>query len=393
MSELNALAHYSSIVAGEQIVVDVLAIIIISILAEKGKRKSTVYFGIACLVGAICLSADMIYWMHMAGKEFPAIVLGISTSISYSVSLIFIPLCLYMREYVAERTTVKEIQFKRLMALNIAFMLIMLYSIFTGKIFIIENGEFELVGGVPVVAKGLAVILILYLYVVFLSIRKEIGNRACLLLMSFGIIPVIFMTFMYDYTPVGTGLNLVIVYIFLQNNNSKEREEHRKELEHLNKELQDRQKKLEEYALRDMVSGCKNRNALQWVYELEFDRTQSFAVVMCDLNDLKKVNDMLGHDAGDSMIRECAALIVNVFGKENVYRIGGDEFIVVLTGFVEDDVLGLVDKARNVLGNKSSVGYVFKDCFDTSFDELVRAADAEMYKQKELYYLNNERYR
>jgi len=211
--------------------------------------------------------------------------------------------------------------------------------------------------------------------------------------MSFGIIPVLFMTFMYDYTPVGTGLNLVIVYIFLQNNNSKEREEHRKELEHLNKELQIRQKKLEEYALRDMVSGCKNRNALQWVYELEFDRSQSFAVVMCDLNDLKKVNDMLGHDAGDSMIRECATLIVNVFGEDNVYRIGGDEFIVVLMGLTEDEVAELVAKASNVLGNKSSVGYVFKDCYDANFDELVRAADAEMYKQKELYYLNNERYR
>ena len=57
-----------------------------------------------------------------------------------------------------------------------------------------------------------------------------------------------------------------------------------------------------------------------------------FAIIVFDVNDLKKVNDFYGHDAGDRHILSAKKLICDVFKHSPVYRIGGDEFTVILTG-------------------------------------------------------------
>ena len=55
-------------------------------------------------------------------------------------------------------------------------------------------------------------------------------------------------------------------------------------------------------------------------------------VAVCDVNSLKAVNDTLGHKAGDEIIRRACSLICNTFKHSPVYRIGGDEFAVILSG-------------------------------------------------------------
>ena len=57
-----------------------------------------------------------------------------------------------------------------------------------------------------------------------------------------------------------------------------------------------------------------------------------FAVAVCDVNGLKAINDTLGHQAGDKLIREASMLICNTFKHSPVYRVGGDEFVVILIG-------------------------------------------------------------
>ena len=62
------------------------------------------------------------------------------------------------------------------------------------------------------------------------------------------------------------------------------------------------------------------------------ERTKEFSVVVCDVNGLKQINDTYGHKAGDDYIRAASKMICEIFQHSPVFRIGGDEFVVLLTG-------------------------------------------------------------
>ena len=96
-------------------------------------------------------------------------------------------------------------------------------------------------------------------------------------------------------------------------------------------------KTAKEKAIRDELTGVRNKNAFQ-DYESDLQKRvnaeeiDEFAIVMCDLNDLKKINDTRGHKAGDKYIKDSCKMICRVFTHSPVFRIGGDEFVAVLVG-------------------------------------------------------------
>ena len=75
---------------------------------------------------------------------------------------------------------------------------------------------------------------------------------------------------------------------------------------------------LEHSALYDQLTDCKNRKALDWAYTEKLEKYFPLAVVMCDLNGLKEINDQKGHDAGDKFIVQTAQTLKSVFGKRHV---------------------------------------------------------------------------
>ncbi len=87
----------------------------------------------------------------------------------------------------------------------------------------------------------------------------------------------------------------------------------------------------------DSLTGVKNKHAyVQWEEKINEgikERTQEpFAVVVCDINNLKAVNDLYGHKEGDVCIRNACSKICRVFSHSPVFRTGGDEFVVILLG-------------------------------------------------------------
>ena len=119
---------------------------------------------------------------------------------------------------------------------------------------------------------------------------------------------------------------------------------------------------------------------------------QHFAVVVFDINDLKKVNDTYGHDAGDKYIKECADLICEYYKGVPIYRVGGDEFATILLGkdYEKKDEY-LTKFERRVNKNKrersriiiSSGMAEFVTDRDTSLIQVFTRADREMYARKE----------
>ena len=88
--------------------------------------------------------------------------------------------------------------------------------------------------------------------------------------------------------------------------------------------------------IRDTLTGLLNRNAY-YDYNKILDAQIAagdahFSIIMIDVNNLKKMNDVYGHEKGNQYLKNSADLIASVFGRENLYRIGGDEFVVVMEG-------------------------------------------------------------
>lgn len=148
-----------------------------------------------------------------------------------------------------------------------------------------------------------------------------------------------------------------------------------------------------ELAMKDTLTGLYNRNAYnQWIEE--HGKDQNVAILMCDLNDLKKCNDTKGHSAGDSYIMGAADIISRVFEKEGVcYRIGGDEFCVILEEANRIDMPGKIQQLnemeaecnRMLAEMKINIAYgyaVFDQEKDKSIEDTCKRADREMYRNK-----------
>ena len=152
-----------------------------------------------------------------------------------------------------------------------------------------------------------------------------------------------------------------------------------------------------ELARRDDLTGTKNKTAY-----LELIRTVqsnidsginylTFAIIVCDINGLKQINDSEGHQAGDEYICRCAKLICNIFAHSPVFRIGGDEFVVFIRGEDYAFKSELFEKLRSqVIKNKETHGQPviasgissFDPSSDKTVNEVFERADNMMYENK-----------
>lgn len=129
----------------------------------------------------------------------------------------------------------------------------------------------------------------------------------------------------------------------------------------------------------DKLKDQLNKNIIE-------GKPKDFAIIVCDLNFLKEMNDKFGHDAGDKLIIECAKAIDSVVPKSSIFRIGGDEFAVVLTGKSFDSADEYFEKLR-ALAAKGDPSFAcgmakFDDKVANGFTDVFNMADAEMYANK-----------
>jgi diguanylate cyclase (GGDEF)-like protein len=110
----------------------------------------------------------------------------------------------------------------------------------------------------------------------------------------------------------------------------------------------------------DSLTGVKNKHAyVQWEEKINDginEGTQEpFAVVVCDINNLKAVNDLYGHKEGDVCIRNGCLKICRVFSHSPVFRIGGDEFVVILSGEDYCQRTKLMEQINELPANRSKI--------------------------------------
>lgn len=142
----------------------------------------------------------------------------------------------------------------------------------------------------------------------------------------------------------------------------------------------------------DPLTGAYNRNAL-FEHNASVGRYKSLGIVYCDITGLKQVNDSMGHDAGDLLIRHSYELIRNILGTPWVYRIGGDEFVAVFPDLEQKEFWSKVtDLHAAVHKSKQShiaVGYAWCGEQPFNMEEMISQADKVMYQDKRDYYAAN----
>ena len=173
-------------------------------------------------------------------------------------------------------------------------------------------------------------------------------------------------------------------------------------------ELEAANRKLNELAVTDGLTGLGNKNAY-------FERIRAldariasggarFCVAIFDLNGLKEINDNYGHECGDAALTDTASLLKPIFGVNSLFRIGGDEFIAVLEGAELDGVTGQFEKLREKIAevNRHERPYVlplaiamgasaFDPREDKGYQAVFRRADETMYRDKVAYYTTHDR--
>jgi diguanylate cyclase (GGDEF)-like protein len=147
----------------------------------------------------------------------------------------------------------------------------------------------------------------------------------------------------------------------------------------------------------DPLTGARNKNAyIQWEKKInaaiEKGEQEPFAVAVFDVNDLKKVNDLYGHKEGDACIRAACEKICAVFNRSPVFRVGGDEFIAILSGEdyrVRKELMNQInaipsDRSKIRLGETVSAGMAEYDKDKhPSLLQVAEEADKAMYARKQ----------
>lgn len=150
-------------------------------------------------------------------------------------------------------------------------------------------------------------------------------------------------------------------------------------------------KQLEYLSSVDVLTGCKNRNAMNGIVNEiatgEIDMPERYAVILADLNGLKRVNDENGHDAGDRMLRTAASILDRVFYDCDLFRAGGDEFMLIAPGLTEEDIDGRISQVND--SKEADIHFAFGYCHVEDGKDIrkaMRTADERMYLDKNEYY-------
>lgn len=139
----------------------------------------------------------------------------------------------------------------------------------------------------------------------------------------------------------------------------------------------------------DSLTGIKNRNVMNNHVDqiVSGQEPMPLAVLFADLNGLKRMNDVQGHSAGDKMLQSAASILQGVFHDGEVYRAGGDEFMVLVPEIEEDELQKRIARVHLLSKKTEDVSFSIGVCYgESNIRRAMRLADERMYAEKSAYY-------
>ncbi|WP_295152865.1 diguanylate cyclase domain-containing protein [uncultured Ruminococcus sp.] len=143
----------------------------------------------------------------------------------------------------------------------------------------------------------------------------------------------------------------------------------------------------------DELTNVSNSNALnrriKALSEDAASRPAALAIIVLDLNGLKRVNDLRGHSAGDKLITKAASLLKIVFGDHEIFRSGGDEFVILCPDITQESMDACIGQLRTLAAATPDVSFAVgavRADGEYSIADTMKLADDRMYIDKEAYY-------
>ena len=242
------------------------------------------------------------------------------------------------------------------------------------------NGTFASTGSAPAVCFATCFLFFWIAIVMLLANRNHVGKHLRLLLM-----PMLFLLIaaetvqiiMKEFLFTGAAITVITVGFFFS--------------------LENPAAVLEKKIMLDALSGLGSRSSYEHdmlEYDAEFmkDRQIAYTFVFIDINNLRSINGLFGHQEGDAYIGRIATLLVtNMRQAEHIYRMGGDEFLAIYRKTDEKTVVRDIQRVKDACARESehgeykpelAVGYAVSDTKYNNLRDVLRVADYMMYRNK-----------
>ena len=147
----------------------------------------------------------------------------------------------------------------------------------------------------------------------------------------------------------------------------------------------------------DLLTNALNRNAFMDVLsQFRPGQYASAGIICIDINGMKEINDFYGHHQGDKILITTVAKVFNLFKPDELFRIGGDEFVIITYDLTETDFYEKFNLLRNIFCEKTNLPFSIAtgSCWVKSpsdLNSLLQQADSAMYADKKKFYYGKEK--
>lgn len=357
-----------------------VAILVLSLFAsgkqyDRGdaRRKTFLISVCICIVGNICAFFSYV----LDGKAPDLIIMILNLVPILTVDLITAAFAYYIRALINEEMAFPY-AYANVVSITCAIdMVIVTIMSLTGQVFTVQNGYY--IPGPHESMQGLVCLFCLvYLFVIVVVKRDCLGDQSLYAVVLIMVIPNLSTVFermstvRVEYTLPSIALAQLGLFLLVQNG--------------VLEESKVREQLLAEMAMFDALTGLQNRRA----YDLQknnMDPDMNVGVIFCDLNGLKATNDMYGHEAGDKLILEFVDVLRQNFRANDMYRIGGDEFVLLVKTIEEPLFAAKVDRMYNELSSRNNLA-AMGFCYGkgANLQEMINKAEQDMYEDKRVFY-------
>lgn len=374
---------------------DILCMLILFIIigsfsfGRYESTRTTRLFGVLLVATIWAMFWDFLNWAFDGSLEFGHLTFWFTLLSLCMGSVLACIFCLYLYSYMAATYRLTKMRNSTIVCaiLNIISFIITFILAITGTAFQFVDGHYE-IGALYDIVTVAPILTLLYITAFVIFNVKTVGTHDAFSVAGY----IIFMiggaliesSYRIGTTYVAVAIADIFIFVMLQN-----------EIIALEKR---KVQKWMKQSNTDELTGFYNRHA----YESDMASIdnnsipEDFVYVSVDVNSLKAVNDSLGHYAGDEMLSGAADCLKSLFDSHGkLYRIGGDEFIAIITA--KDEFVNSIDKELQRITENwhgqlvdsltLSCGYVTKKEFSNmTIKEMAILADQRMYEAKNEYY-------
>ena len=335
-------------------------------------------FSIQILLVMIAMLADACSWAldgNAAQSDLNFLLTGVAALMTFPISGLF---AYFIYLYISEHRKIRGDYFRGLVTYCMVAMMLVGIGCITGNLYSIVDGYYVEGPYYNLYLLANSVTLSYALAVILLS-KGYLSRHDMIATICYVLLPAVTMLINgfweeFSFTYPAVSLAVLICYIMLE----------KQQIE----QLQVQETRMTQQALVDELTGLRNRRAYTETVDDIVNTDQNLGIIFADMNGLKYVNDHFGHERGDKYIRAFANVLLTYLRKDEIFRISGDEFVVIMPGVRAELVLRRLMQIRDELKKfeapLASLGFAFGSA--SEIKNLLKDAELMMYEEKKKFY-------